>query len=67
MASWEIRTDEEVALHAWRNHEWDAASRLCACGQFFEAVGRERNGHPEHRMKAALRAAESAGRDGDKQ
>jgi hypothetical protein len=52
-------TDEQVdaAIQTWRSHVWDPTTRLCTCGEYFEAIGRERNGHPEHAMRAALEAA----------
>jgi hypothetical protein len=62
------RSDAEIeaALESWRAHEWDPTPCLCACGDFFPAIGRERNGHPEHRMRAALAAADAVRQEGSK-
>lgn len=49
----------ERALNVYAAHHWNATSRLCACGEFFEATLEGHALHKAHRMQAVLEAADS--------
>lgn len=51
------RGQVQVALREYENHVWDAISRLCKCGGFFEATMKGHEMHDEHRLRATLNAA----------
>lgn len=46
----------DLMLDGFRAHEWNATTRLCACGAFFEASLDGHNLHNRHRIQMALDA-----------
>lgn len=48
------------ALDVYASHRWNATTRLCACGDFFEATLAGHAAHKEHRMGEVLKAADEA-------
>jgi hypothetical protein len=45
------------ALEEYDAHRWNAETRLCGCGEFFEATLRGNEQHDKHRMLMTLVAA----------
>lgn len=48
----------ERALSVYAAHRWNATTRLCACGEFFEATLEGHAAHKEHRMQEVLKASD---------
>ena len=53
-----MRARVQRALAVYAAHRWNATSRLCACGEFFEATLAGNAAHKEHRMLEVLQAAD---------
>lgn len=49
----------ERALSVYAAHRWNPTTRLCGCGEVFEATLEGHAAHKAHRMQAVLEAADA--------
>jgi hypothetical protein len=51
-----VKAKVQRALDVYSSHRWNATTRLCGCGQFFEATRDGNQAHKEHRMLEVIKA-----------